>query len=252
MHREIWDDNIKLDAELTMPVSEKESVPLCIIFHGFTGNKDERHLLAVSDMMNEIGMATLRVDLYGHGKSDGEFKNHTLYKWLTNAMAVIDYADNLPGISRIYLCGHSQGGLTVVMAGAMKQDVVSGIIPMSPAVMIPQQAREGNILGTVVDSSNLRGEFTSKDGWTLNGNYVRVARTLYPEEAMKEYKGPVLIVHGEKDQTVPIDLVREAAVYYTDCTFVSIPGDTHCYDYHLDSVVEAIKNYLIEKEWNKS
>ena len=133
MHHVIMDDNIRLDAELTMPSSLEEKVPLCIIIHGFTGNKEERHLLAVSDMMNEIGMATLRVDMYGHGKSDGEFKNHTLYKWLNNAMAVIDYARKLPGISRIYLCGHSQGGLTVAMVGAMKRDQISGIIPMSRA-----------------------------------------------------------------------------------------------------------------------
>lgn len=70
MHHVIMDDNIRLDAELTMPSSLEEKVPLCIIIHGFTGNKEERHLLAVSDMMNEIGMATLRVDMYGHGKSD--------------------------------------------------------------------------------------------------------------------------------------------------------------------------------------
>ena len=250
MHHVIMDDNIRLDAELTMPSSSKVEVPLCIIIHGFTGNKEERHLLAVSDMMNEIGMATLRVDMYGHGKSDGVFKNHTLYKWLNNAMAVIDYARKLPGISRIYLCGHSQGGLTVAMVGAMKRDQISGIIPMSPALMIPEQARAGNILGLEVDLHDGLDEYTSKDGWTLNSNYVRVARTIYPEEEMKHYKGPVLIVHGEADQTVPIDLVRESSKCYSNCKFVSVPEDSHCYDYHLDTVVEEIRKYLIENKWN--
>lgn len=250
MHHVIMDDNIRLDAELTMPSSLEEKVPLCIIIHGFTGNKEERHLLAVSDMMNEIGMATLRVDMYGHGKSDGEFKNHTLYKWLNNAMAVIDYARKLPGISRIYLCGHSQGGLTVAMVGAMKREQISGIIPMSPALMIPEQARAGNILGLEVDLHDGLDEYTSKDGWTLNSNYVRVARTIYPEEEMKHYKGPVLIVHGEADQTVPIELVRESSKCYSNCKFVSIPEDSHCYDYHLDKVVEEIKKYMLENKWN--
>lgn len=250
MHHVIMDDNIRLDAELTMPSSSEEKVPLCIIIHGFTGNKEERHLLAVSDMMNEIGMATLRVDMYGHGKSDGEFKNHTLYKWLNNAMAVIDYARKLPGISRIYLCGHSQGGLTVAMVGAMKRDQISGIIPMSPALMIPEQARAGNILGLEVDLHDGLDEYTSKDGWTLNSNYVRVARTIYPEEEMKHYKGLVLIVHGEADQTVPIELVRESSKCYSNCKFVSVPEDSHCYDYHLDTVVEEIRKYLIENKWN--
>ena len=90
----ITDDGIKLDAILEKP-NKNGKCPLMIIIHGFTGNKDERHLLAVSKMFNEIGLATLRVDMYGHGKSEGEFSNHTLFKWMTNAMTIIDYAIKL-------------------------------------------------------------------------------------------------------------------------------------------------------------
>ena len=67
MSFKIHDDGITLDAVIDMPEKTNGKVPLCIIIHGFTGNKEERHLLAVSKMMNEIGMATLRVDMYGHG-----------------------------------------------------------------------------------------------------------------------------------------------------------------------------------------
>ena len=121
---------------------------------------------------------------------------------------------------------------------------------MSPALMIPEQARAGNILGLEVDLHDGLDEYTSKDGWTLNSNYVRVASTIYPEEEMKHYKGPVLIVHGEADQTVPIELVRESSKCYSNCKFVSVPEDSHCYDYHLDTVVEEIRKYLIENKWN--
>ena len=107
MNLKIMDDQIALDAALSMPEKRGTKVPLCVIIHGFTGNKDEQHLIAISDMMNELGMATLRVDMYGHGLSGGTFRNHTLYKWISNAMAVLDYVQTLPEISRIYLAGHS-------------------------------------------------------------------------------------------------------------------------------------------------
>lgn len=47
-------------AKLDMP-EEKEKCPLVIVFHGLTGNMEERHITAVSSAMNEIGFATLRV-----------------------------------------------------------------------------------------------------------------------------------------------------------------------------------------------
>ena len=244
-------DGNGLDLVMEYPKSDRERYPLCIIVHGFTGNKEERHILAVSDMMREIGMATIRVDMYGHGESDGLFVNHTLYHWISDVLEVIDYARSMPEVSRIYLCGHSQGGLAVVMAGSVAQDMIDGIIPLSPALTIPEGARKGNILGTRVDLSNIPVQFTSEDGWTLGANYVRTASTLYPRKALRSYKGPVLMVHGEADESVPIGPVREYAKCCKRCTFVPIAGETHCYDNHLDRVLEVVRSYLVAEEWNR-
>lgn len=251
MNLKIMDDKIALDAVLSMPEKRGTKVPLCIIIHGFTGNKEERHLIALADMMNELGMAALRVDMYGHGLSDGEFRNHTLYKWISNAIAVIDYAKELPEISRIYLAGHSQGGLTAMLVGAMEKDRISGLLPLSPAVIIPEDARNGCVLGHPVDPEDIHDEYPAKEGWVLGGNYVRVAQTIYPELAAKQYKGPVLILHGEKDMTIPVSKAEEAAALYSDCRFVPVPDETHCYDNHLDQVVETVRTFILEKHWNE-
>ena len=80
MNLKIMDDQIALDAVLSMPEKRGTKVPLCVIIHGFTGNKDEQHLIAISDMMNELGMATLRVDMYGHGLSGGTFRNNAVHR----------------------------------------------------------------------------------------------------------------------------------------------------------------------------
>lgn len=243
----ITDDGLRLNASIDMPASAGAKCPLVIVIHGFTGHMEERHILAVSRTMNEIGFATLRVDMYGHGHSDGTFKNHTLYKWLTNALTVIDYARGLDFVTDIYLCGHSQGGLTVMLAAALKHDVIKGLIPLSPACMIPEIARKGELLGLQFDPDNIPDVLYSWDGRELDGNYARVAQTIHVEEAIARYKGPTLIVHGDEDEAVPVEYGIRAAESYANAKLVLIPGDTHCYDHNLEQVTDAVRAWLLEQ-----
>lgn len=247
----IYDDNIKLDAVLDMPVKKEGKCPLCIIIHGFTGYKEEPHLEAVRKTMNEVGVATLRVDMYGHGKSEGEFEHHTLHKWISNALAIFDYAKTLDFVSEIYLCGHSQGGLLSMIVAPMERDVVKLLIPMSPAIVIPKGARAGNLLGTPFDPDHVPEKLHSWDGRDLDGNYVRVAQTVDTDAAIKNFRGPVLLIHGDDDGAVPYSDSVDAAKKYENCTFVTIEGDDHCYGKHLDKVTEAIRDYLVKFMGNR-
>ena len=243
----LMEDGIKLNAKLDMPTPAEGKHPLVIIIHGFTGHMEEQHLLAVSQALNGLGCATLRVDMYGHGASGGEFRNHTLYKWLTNALTVIDYARSLDFATDIYLCGHSQGGLTVMLAGAMKRDVIRGLLVLSPAWMIPEAARNGTLLGEHFDPDHVPDELPAWGGRTLSGNYVRVAQMIRVEEAIDRYTGPVLIVHGDQDGAVPVEYGIRAAERYQNAALSLIPGDGHCYEYHLDQAVDAVISWMRER-----
>ncbi len=251
----ITDDNTRLKATLDMPAGPPEKCPLVIIIHGFTGYSEERHIAGAAQTMNELGYATLRVDMYGHGGSDGRFHDHTLFKWMTNAMTVIDYARTLPFVTDLYLCGHSQGGLTVILAAALKHEFIRGIMPLSPAIMIPGMARRGELLGVKFDPDNIPEELVSADPdkqWTLSGNYIRAAQMIHVEDAIGRYHGPVLLVHADTDEAVPYSCSVEAAQAYSDARLVMIPDDTHCYDNHLDMVLDAIRNWLPDVSGNQA
>ena len=97
----IKDDGVRLNARLELPAEHIDRCPLVIVIHGFTGHMEERHILAVSQAIREAGCATLRLDLYGHGDSGGEFRRHTLYKWISNTLAAVRYARQLPFVTDI-------------------------------------------------------------------------------------------------------------------------------------------------------
>ena len=243
-------DGIKIHAKLDMPVQYKEGdkCPLCLVIHGLTGHMEERHITAVAKTMNEEGIATLRLDMYGHGKSEGDFANHTLYKWLTIAMEVTDYAKSLDFVTDLYVTGHSQGGYTTMLLAGLRPDDFKAILPLSPALIIEYGAREGRFLNMTFDPDHVPDKLRLGDK-ELNGNYVRAAQTLHVQEAIQKYHGPVLLVHGDQDEAVPVQVSIDAAKQYDNAKLVIIEGDLHCYNYHLDQVIDAVRAFI--KEQNK-
>lgn len=235
-------DGIDLHAKLDRPEGA-EKCPLAIVIHGFTGNMEERHIVAVSKAMNEIGVATLRVEMYGHGQSGGKFEDHTLYKWVTGALQVVDYAKTLDFVTDLYLCGHSQGGLLTMLVGGMRCDDFKAIIPLAPAWMIPDGARQGNLLGQNFDPRHIPDMAEAGD-LRLKGDYVRVAQTIHVEDEIERYTGPVLIVQGDADEAVPMEYARRAAKLYANAKLVIIPDDTHCFENHLEMMTGAVRDFL--------
>lgn len=96
-------------------------------------------------------------------------------------------------------------------------DDFKAIIPLSPALIIPDDARKGSILGMTFDPEHIP-ELLSNDEWELSGDFVRVAQTINPEAAIMRYNGEVLLIHGDEDD--------------------------HIYSWHLDKVQEAIKDFF--------
>ena len=244
-------DGVRLNAKLEFPDNEAEQSPLLILVHGFTGHMEERHILAVADTVRSLGFAVLRVELYGHGHSGGSFFDHDLGKWVSELTQIIDRMQKLDFVSELWLCGHSQGGLAVMLAAAERKDAVKGLIPLSPAWTIPAGARMGNLLGAPFDPANVPAVIPVKEGLTLSGNYVRVAQTVDAEAAIRAYPGPVLIVHGTADETVPFACSQQAAALYQNCTLVPVEGDTHCFDRHLEEMTAAVRAWLAEQTRSK-
>ena len=234
-------DGIKLHAKLDRPDDKKG--PLCILIHGFTGHMEEDHMIAAQKAMNEAGVSVLRVEMYGHGKSDGRFSDHTLYKWVTNAVSAVEYAKSMDFVTDLYLCGHSQGGLLTMLAGGMYSDHIKAIIPLSPAWTIPEMTRQGNLLGIGFDPQNIPGMITVEN-WKLSGNYIRVAQSIDVEYEISRFEGPVLIIHGDEDESIPYSCAQRALELYKNASLITIHGADHCYTGHLNDMTDALKEFF--------
>lgn len=235
-------DGINVHARLDLPKKQAEKMHVLIIIPGLTGHIEERHILAVKDTALGCGYAVLRAELYGHGKSDGAFREHTVLLWMNEAMRVIDYALSLPFCKDVIISGHSQGGLATVLAAGLMFDKVKAAMPMSPALNIWDGARKGELFGFTFDPEHIPAEAPAGTG--VNGNYLRAAAMLPVEEAVARFKKPVLVIHGTADAAVPYPWGEWLNERYEDAKLVTIEGDDHCYNFHLEKVLKAVKEFL--------
>lgn len=222
--------------------------PLVIVLHGFTSSKERTHTVAACEAMREAGFATLRFDLYGHGESGGEFREHTLDKWVSNTLAMIDYAEGLDFVTEIWLSGHSQGGLTAALAAGKVPERIKGLILRAPAFMIPRCAREGDMLGICFDPAHIPEAVPTIKGLTLEAGYVRSAQAICVEDAIDAFAGPVLLLHGDADDVVPLLDVSAAAERYRSCKLELIPGETHHFDRAPERMKAVIRSWLEQQK----
>ena len=239
------DGGITLSAVLETPdnLPDTDRCPLVIILHGFGSAKNRIHTIQSAEAMRDAGFATLRLDLFGHGESGGEFRKHTLYHWISNTMAVIDSV-RAQGWTDLYLSGHSQGGLVAALVAGMETDRIRGPILRSPGFMIPRGAREGELLGYSFDPDCIPDSVELPQGVTLDGNYIRVAQTIRAEKTAERFRGPVLIIHGDEDAVVPAEDSRRMAVRYADCELDVVRGETHHFDRHPEEMQALIRNFM--------
>ena len=246
----IHDDGIELSAVLEVP-EDHDGHRLVILLHGFTSSKDRPHNIRTAAAMRNAGFATLRFDLYGHGESGGEFRKHTLFKWISNTMAVIHWALE-HGFDELYLSGHSQGGLVAALVAGMNPDRIKGLILRAPAFMIPQCARDGNMLGQQFDPDHIPDIIGTIKELELDGDYLRVAQMIHVEDAVARFRGPVLILHGDQDDTVPLKDSQKYSAQYENCDLIVLPGETHHFDQHPDQMENLIWGWLNELPYSES
>lgn len=244
----LTDDGVRLVGVLERP--SPEPGPLVLVLHGFTSSKDKPHTIAACEAMREAGFSTLRFDLYGHGESGGEFRKHTLHKWVANTLAMMDWAEQQDFVTELWLSGHSQGGLTAALAAGSAPERVRGMILRAPAFMLPRCAREGMLLGVSFDPAQLPAAFPVIKGLTLEADYLRSAQTIRAEDSVDAFDGPVLLLHGTADDVVPLQDVAAAAERYRNGTLELIPDETHHFDRAPEQMKALIRDWLKQQRRN--
>lgn len=113
-----------LSATLCIPQGATADTPLAVLVSG-SGLQDRneevfehRPFAVIADFMARHGIASLRYDDRGFGKSKGSVDKATTTDFASDASAVVDYARALGRFGSIGIIGHSEGGEIGYILGA--------------------------------------------------------------------------------------------------------------------------------------
>ncbi|MBR2729927.1 MAG: hypothetical protein IKD92_08740, partial [Lachnospiraceae bacterium] len=89
-------------------------------------------------------------------------------------------------------------------------------------------------------------EFAVFHGWIrLGRKYILDLWDLDLEAAMAAFSGPVLLLHGDKDEVISIRGSEKAAGKFADCTFYKLAGAGHGFPgEHFENAMAQILSFM--------
>lgn len=212
---------LRLPKGKTIP-SEK---PLVVFIHGLTGHKNEHHFFNGVRFFEKRGWPTFRFDLYGDEKKSRHLRYCTLETHAEDLDLVIDYFKN-KGVKKIFVAGHSYGGLTILMSKKQKYNAValwdSSYEPfgfLKHAKRIKAEKYSGYIKDWGIQF--VLGEKMIKEAKKLTGKKC--------ENLIKSLRVPVKIIVAGKG-----DSIKDGQKYFKAANapkeFMAIKNATHCFD----------------------
>lgn len=243
----------KLYALLQYPDEVKGDVkyPLVIICHGFSGNCESDMEQDLAEDIVRNGMAALRFDFNGHGKSEGMFQDMTVTNEIEDLKDVIKWAQEQPWVESIGLVGHSQGGVVVSMvAGELGDKIIRAEALMAPAAVLRDDALRGSTMGAYYDPYNIQGDYVGLPGSPEAGSlklgkaYIETAMTLPIYETARKYAGPTLILQGTHDRIVPYTYAERYHEEIKGSKLKLVEGDNHMFSNSLTQTCQFVSNWM--------
>ncbi len=220
---------------------------IVVMFHGFTGNKTEhaKHFLNFSRIISEYGYASLRMDFYGNGESDGDFKDFTMDTLMSDAEIIINSAFNIQGVKKVTLLGFSMGGGVATYMSAKYGNKISKVLLWSAAVNINDIIRRAFENSPKLENGNAQfGTFElSEEMYETLDKY----NTL---EGVSKFTNPVMLIHGRCDKAVDyLNSVRTTVLYLNSRLHI-INGAGHGYDANSerDELYKKSLEFLLENK----
>jgi len=216
--------------------------------------------------LNADGCAVHAMDAVGHGRSDGERAVLDWDVYVDDARQLINLVrDRYPG-RPVILVGHSAGGLAAYLLAVRSPGIADALVlsgaPLRSQAWVEAELAAGEEELGGLDPTEVLSTHPEyvhalmHDPLTWHGGFRRETLLalvrVWPEVADGLAAGlpeqPVLFVHGEGDQIVPVGDARASAAELPQARIATFPGDLHdvLNEHDRDNVHDTVAAFVAE------
>lgn len=233
-------DGLQLAGTVVLP--EKADRALVLV-HGAGVDREEGGFFTrLTEGLGEVGVASLRYDLRGHGESGGRQEEVTLATHLNDIRVALAQMGEATGASAISLLGTSFGGGLAAYYAAKQPDELTRLVLLNPqlnykARYIDQKPHWSNdyLDDEAAEELSEQGYISHRPGVKHGRALLNEVFWLQPHTVLAEIAAPTLIVHGTEDTFIPVDSSRTAARQLRpEHKLVEIDGAQHGFAVHDD------------------
>jgi dipeptidyl aminopeptidase/acylaminoacyl peptidase len=180
---------------------ERRRFPAVLFLHGFPGSEKS---VDVQRALMARGIASVAPSFLGAWGSGGKYRFTTL---VPQARAALRAARRLPFVDprRIAVYGFSMGGWTALNLAALE--------PSLKAVVAVAPAGGPEMIGPGTRSflARLSKTLNAPAPRVLAADFRRAMNEFDPARAVPRLKPPLLLIHGDQDATIPLQISRRYA-----------------------------------------
>lgn len=235
--------NIPATIQLPAKSARGEELPLVVLCHGFTGNRQgDGHFAPLAEDLAAHGIATVRLDFAGCGDSTEPYANYTLANMAADVDSVIGYMQATYGTGKTALVGHSMGGRLASLYPQLGQYPVTALALWSPANGTGLQGLEFLSIDNFAAVEELAARADAEGsvaawGVELSAAYIDGMRDSDPNVTLQESGLPVLLTYSGNER-----ILSDTTQTETKATVEGLPDGQVV----LDPFVNGDHNYTSE------
>jgi pimeloyl-ACP methyl ester carboxylesterase len=211
---------------------------------GFPSDRTEwGYFDKIAEDLNEAGRDILRFDFSGSGESYDD--TITVEKEVDDLDSAIRHLEG-QGLDSIGLYGHSLGGLVSLRNNGPTVDAMVLTSPVTAATENYGVQRFGQDPSFTQENGKYvrHMERGPRSEIKIDPKIIEERRNVKQEKLTEDISTPVLIVHGEKDNVVPLEDSRSAVQKLENSKLEVVQDLTHDYDTNLEQVSDAAVDWF--------